>query len=289
MSNTYDRNALKWAAEALCQELHIGLRRGIKLRPSIKIQKTDCTDGWRVELAGLGRSEPRLELWLDHWADPDKRRFWYGLYAAQLSNLQILVKKLPDYLQPKRRFSDRDMRVDGDKYRLKIPLESKEFGPPFIEKYKDGTAFYGKFSSATAKNKKDMRLMVRKAAAFFEDIVRSWQPKIGSNNERDYSHMENRLVVRQHLARERSRVLADGCKSRDSYRCKVCGITFEEKYGAIGREFAEAHHLVPLSRLAKTVKTRLEDMITVCPNCHRMLHKMKGEAGDVIRLKRMMK
>jgi 5-methylcytosine-specific restriction protein A len=282
-----DRNTLKLAAEAVDQELHIRLRRGVRLRPSIAIIPTE-TDGWRVVLAGLGRGEPRLELWLCHWADPEKRRFWYGLYASEASKLRSLVKKLPDYLQPKRRFSDRDMLLNGEKFRLKVPLEHEEYGPPFIEKYSDGSAYYGELSSTTAKSKNGVRLIVRDAAAFFEDVLRSWESEYDLSGEDNYSHKENRRVVRQHLARERSRVLAERCKRRDGYRCKVCSMTFEEKYGPNGRYIAEAHHLVPLSRLGKTVKTSLEDMITVCANCHRMLHSLKGEAGDVERLKRMM-
>jgi HNH endonuclease len=33
---------------------------------------------------------------------------------------------------------------------------------------------------------------------------------------------------------------------------------------------AEAHHIVPLSQLRESVKTRLEDLATVCANCHRL-------------------
>ena len=32
----------------------------------------------------------------------------------------------------------------------------------------------------------------------------------------------------------------------------------------IGKDFAETHHVVPLSRLREHIKTRLEDLVTVC-------------------------
>jgi len=60
---------------------------------------------------------------------------------------------------------------------------------------------------------------------------------------------------------------------------------FATVYGkALGGAFAEAHHKKPLGTLNAKVKTRLEDLITVCANCHRMLHRMEGKAGDITKL-----
>ena len=33
------------------------------------------------------------------------------------------------------------------------------------------------------------------------------------------------------------------------YRCQICDLSFKEKYGALGTDFIEVHHLVPLSTL----------------------------------------
>jgi 5-methylcytosine-specific restriction protein A len=66
-------------------------------------------------------------------------------------------------------------------------------------------------------------------------------------------------------------------------------MTFAEVYGdELGAEFAEAHHLHPLSRKRANEKTRLEDLATVCSNCHRMLHLMRGREHDIEELKRIM-
>jgi predicted HNH restriction endonuclease len=103
-----------------------------------------------------------------------------------------------------------------------------------------------------------------------------------------YPQLEPR-VRREHLARERSSKLAKACKERDGYCCKVCEKTFEEIYGELGRGFAESHHLYPLRRTKPNVKTRLEDLATVCANCHRMLHLMRGREHDLGELKRAIK
>ncbi len=98
---------------------------------------------------------------------------------------------------------------------------------------------------------------------------------------------ENRKVVTSHLRRERSRLLATECKIRDKYTCQVCGFRFGNIYGKLGDGFAEAHHKVPLSKLKEGVTTRLEDLITVCANCHRMLHRMEGKQDDFKKLKKL--
>jgi predicted HNH restriction endonuclease len=58
--------------------------------------------------------------------------------------------------------------------------------------------------------------------------------------------------------------------------CKICDFNFKKVYGSRGDGFIEVHHLKPVSTLTKTTKVCPEnDMIVVCPNCHRMLHRDK--------------
>jgi predicted HNH restriction endonuclease len=65
---------------------------------------------------------------------------------------------------------------------------------------------------------------------------------------------------------------------------------FEKVYGKeLGRDFAEAHHLVPLHKLKGVVKTSLDDLRTVCANCHRMLHRMDGKREDITKLRAIVK
>lgn len=60
--------------------------------------------------------------------------------------------------------------------------------------------------------------------------------------------------------------------------CEVCGFNFEEKYGALGKQYIEAHHKTPLAKLGQR-KTSFDDLLMVCPNCHRMIHRSE-EAMD---------
>jgi 5-methylcytosine-specific restriction protein A len=58
------------------------------------------------------------------------------------------------------------------------------------------------------------------------------------------------------------------------YCCLACGFDFEELYGDLGRDFVIVHHVVPVSQLgADYVVNIAKDLITLCANCHAMIHR----------------
>ena len=56
-------------------------------------------------------------------------------------------------------------------------------------------------------------------------------------------------------------------------KCDVCGFDFAVAYGELGKGFIEAHHVKSLADMQPGDKTNLEDLVAVCSNCHRMLHR----------------
>lgn len=60
-------------------------------------------------------------------------------------------------------------------------------------------------------------------------------------------------------------------------KCVVCGFDFEEKYGQLGAGYIEIHHLIPHASIKgeREVDPK-KDLIPVCSNCHRMIHKPRG-------------
>jgi 5-methylcytosine-specific restriction protein A len=59
-------------------------------------------------------------------------------------------------------------------------------------------------------------------------------------------------------------------KKAKGYTCEVCGLNFESRYGEIGKDFIEIHHLVPISELqGLMVSSHPErDYAALCFNCH---------------------
>lgn len=69
-------------------------------------------------------------------------------------------------------------------------------------------------------------------------------------------------------------------------KCMICGFDYEEKYGELGKGYIEVHHIKPLSELDEEVVINPEtDLICVCSNCHRMLHRFKNYIVSVEELK----
>jgi hypothetical protein len=94
-----------------------------------------------------------------------------------------------------------------------------------------------------------------------------------------YAVSEGKPQLQTHYRRERSRKLIAMKKGRFKNQrgklfCEICGFSFEDKYPPpLGLDFIEAHHKVPLSQIDEISKTTLDDLILVCSNCHRMIHR----------------
>ena len=70
-------------------------------------------------------------------------------------------------------------------------------------------------------------------------------------------------------------------------KCQICGFDFFEQYGKAGKDFIEVHHIIPKNGLSKGMDIDLEkDLIPVCANCHRMIHRYGGGRDAVRKIKR---
>jgi 5-methylcytosine-specific restriction protein A len=91
---------------------------------------------------------------------------------------------------------------------------------------------------------------------------------------------EGKLVERKHTARERNAALVKLAKeaykkSNKRLTCEACNFDFEKVYGKRGSDYIEAHHIVPVSEMQASQKTKITDIAMVCSNCHRILHRSR--------------
>ena len=87
---------------------------------------------------------------------------------------------------------------------------------------------------------------------------------------------EGRVIERWHLARERDPGAVRAAKAGVPLVCVCCGFDFEAAYGDAGRGFIEVHHTRPLSAYDPSgEETRTKDLVLVCANCHRILHRRR--------------
>ena len=88
--------------------------------------------------------------------------------------------------------------------------------------------------------------------------------------------------------RQRNRAIRNQCAARDNYTCRVCGFNFEKVYGERGKEFIEVHHLKPLASYDDEHDVKLDELISLCPNCHSIIH-LGGDLKTPDDLKNIMK
>ncbi|MGF7536214.1 HNH endonuclease [Bacillus mexicanus] len=98
--------------------------------------------------------------------------------------------------------------------------------------------------------------------------------------EEDSSFPEGKRNLRLHIYRERNSKLIRTVKEQfkktnGELYCEICKFNYTKKYGELGEDYIEAHHTVPVSELEEGSKTNLEDIVLVCANCHRMLHRKR--------------
>ena len=96
------------------------------------------------------------------------------------------------------------------------------------------------------------------------------------------SALEGAQRYRKHFARERNRCLIERKKKHFASEhegriiCEVCEFDFSEFYPPeLGNGFIEVHHLVPLFQKDESRRTTLHDLLLLCSNCHRMVHRTK--------------
>lgn len=74
---------------------------------------------------------------------------------------------------------------------------------------------------------------------------------------------------------ERNEQARSACLAHYGYSCQICGINFETQYGDVGKGFIHVHHVDFISSFDGVVHEidPREELISVCPNCHAMLHR----------------
>ena len=81
----------------------------------------------------------------------------------------------------------------------------------------------------------------------------------------DYSEEEGLKESTTAYRVYRSAKLAEQAKRRDDFTCQACQFTFR-------KQIVHVHHLDPLSERRSPRKTTLDDLVTLCPNCHYLAH-----------------
>ncbi|MFL6115635.1 MAG: HNH endonuclease [Catenulispora sp.] len=123
--------------------------------------------------------------------------------------------------------------------------------------------------------------MLATASAIREALVERERSPLNRATDLDiesgFESHEGRVLMRRHLTRERdpklrNRKIAAARRVTGRVACEACGFDFAQAYGERGMDFIECHHRVPL-HVSGPTKTRLDDLVLLCSNCHRIIHR----------------
>lgn len=104
----------------------------------------------------------------------------------------------------------------------------------------------------------------------------------------DIVSKEGNVFCQKRNMRVRDIKLRNECLEKKGKVCAVCGFDATKVYGKKFSELIEVHHLNPIAKGERN--TTIDDLVPVCPNCHRALHSKEGETPYTIEeLKKIMK
>lgn len=98
---------------------------------------------------------------------------------------------------------------------------------------------------------------------------------------------EGKVKLSYHLKRERNLKNRLAAIKFHGSICKICGFDFNKVYGKeLADNFIEVHHIQPISQGLQPPDPK-KDLIPVCSNCHRMLHRKRSGNISVNDLKKL--
>ncbi|WP_105994031.1 EVE domain-containing protein [Staphylococcus simulans] len=104
----------------------------------------------------------------------------------------------------------------------------------------------------------------------------------------NFLYKEGKLIKSYGTRFERDQSLRRKAIEIHGMTCKVCGFNFEEYYGELGKGFIEVHHTKPMYITRKEVSVDPQtDLVPLCPNCHRMIHRKKDRPLEIDELKQL--
>ncbi|MGG2066931.1 HNH endonuclease [Bacillus sp. S14(2024)] len=112
------------------------------------------------------------------------------------------------------------------------------------------------------------------------------------NIDEEEEFPEGQVLYRLHKQRERNSSVVKKKKQLalegNNLKCEICEFDFFKTYGDLGKGYMECHHTIPVSEYKENTRTKLNDLVLVCSNCHRMLHRKRPWLSKV-QLKNLLK
>jgi 5-methylcytosine-specific restriction protein A len=229
-------------------------------------------------LSKYGQKEPPKRLNIDKWNEA-YRMFYDSLNDGRpVLEFEHSLKNSRDSFDGYFEETNREGWKGEDGSPAKLTGFSEEVFKEFY--YKDEKYVWSKIDSFI-----DVDLKIK--INIFNDLI----AENTALSDTDRTRTEGGVGVRISWSIERKPKLRQEALDIHGYNCQVCNFDFELAYGKWGRDFAEVHHIKPLSELkGEQQETNPKtDLAVLCPNCHRMIHRKKGITLTLNELRKKMK
>lgn len=103
--------------------------------------------------------------------------------------------------------------------------------------------------------------------------------------EQSYTEgLEGIVKERTYLTKTRDIKLVEERKRIDNFTCQACGFCLKIK----GNHYViDVHHLNPIGLLDDVSITKVDELICLCPNCHRIAHSRREKPLTVFEIKNL--
>ena len=137
----------------------------------------------------------------------------------------------------------------------------------------DSTTYKGKQKAVLTEFEKGYKKPKIKSAAKPTKPQPKPDPMLPQQDEQE-ELTEGRIRQVNVTRHERNGKLRQLCLAHYGYVCQVCGMNFEQRYGEIGKDFIEVHHLNPIADTdGEHALDPEEGLVPLCSNCHSMIHR----------------
>jgi 5-methylcytosine-specific restriction enzyme A len=150
--------------------------------------------------------------------------------------------------------------------------------PPLTPGYEAGSIASITYRQGEVPPTPELEANLRRMLGLYRELVEradELEADAQDNLPTDPQEFEEARRLRWHQRAEgRNRAAVKEAKRLQGYRCRGCGVDFDEQLGEVGHRCIDAHHLVPFHELGEGARrlNPLDDFVIVCCNCHRLLH-----------------
>ena len=230
---------------------------------------------------------------------------YYLVYLIPNSSNKIILGLAQSFQEAEKEFgkdSNQNLDKQAEIMRMKIPEFESLFSSsiPKIEisgrlNYRNGHVYHLEYDSKNLPSEEELisnlhNMLDAYETLFFRGGRDSDNFLIGEYQDENITIEETYKKKVHYLIERPSSAQIKKLKKQLGYVCQSCNFDFEKVYGDIGKEYIEAHHLIPMSELKKGESRTLtkKDFSVLCSNCHRMIHKLT-DSSDLDELKRIIK